>query len=262
MGTLALGRVVDERGRWRGVDGLWVADGSLFPTSLGGPPQLSIYAAGHKVAGHLVECAAMRRARVAGAAARSLLDAAAPTCATCSRPTRQHPEEVEALLAEQTPLPHYDAALVLGCPADPDGTPSPCERCRVKTRGAPVSRAAPSASIVFSGGAAHSPDVEADVMGDLAERRGVPAGDVLREGRALTTWQNVRFSLAILRAHALGDGAGDLDRRSPAARAPHRPLLGPRRRAHRLLRLRSRSAARLARRSGKPLSRRRRRTGS
>ena len=55
MGTLALGRVVDERGRWRGADGVWVADGSLFPTSLGGPPQLSIYAAGHKVAGHIVE---------------------------------------------------------------------------------------------------------------------------------------------------------------------------------------------------------------
>ena len=55
MGTLALGRVVDERGRWHGADGAWVADGSLFPTSLGGPPQLSIYAAGHKVAGHLVE---------------------------------------------------------------------------------------------------------------------------------------------------------------------------------------------------------------
>jgi choline dehydrogenase-like flavoprotein len=55
MGTLALGRVVDERGRWRGVDGVWVADGSLFPTSLGGPPQLTIYAAGHKVAGHVIE---------------------------------------------------------------------------------------------------------------------------------------------------------------------------------------------------------------
>jgi choline dehydrogenase-like flavoprotein len=55
MGTLALGRVVDERGRWRGVDGVWVADGSLFPTSLGGPPQLTIYAAGHKIAGHLIE---------------------------------------------------------------------------------------------------------------------------------------------------------------------------------------------------------------
>ncbi len=53
MGTLPLGAVVDERGRYRGVEGLWVADGSLFPTSLGGPPQLTIYAAAHKIAGEL-----------------------------------------------------------------------------------------------------------------------------------------------------------------------------------------------------------------
>jgi hypothetical protein len=55
MGTLPLGRVTDERGRWRGLANLFVADGSLFPTSIGGPPQLTIYAAGHKVAGHLVD---------------------------------------------------------------------------------------------------------------------------------------------------------------------------------------------------------------
>ncbi len=55
MGTLPIGRVVDERGRWLDLAGLWVADGSLFPTSLGGPPQLTIYAAAHKVAGHVIE---------------------------------------------------------------------------------------------------------------------------------------------------------------------------------------------------------------
>ncbi|HEX8950892.1 MAG TPA: YdcF family protein, partial [Polyangia bacterium] len=55
--------------------------------------------------------------------------------------------------------------------------------------------------IIFSGGAAHSPDVEADVMGALAVRRGVPTGDVVRERRALTTWQNVRFSLRLLGAN-------------------------------------------------------------
>ena len=100
------------------------------------------------------------------------------------------------------PLSHYDTALVLGCPAAPDGTASPCERCRVKSAVRQYRRGAVG-KIVFSGGAAHSPAVEADVMGDLAVRRGVPASDVLREGRALTTWQNVRFSLEILRAHAL-----------------------------------------------------------
>jgi uncharacterized SAM-binding protein YcdF (DUF218 family) len=57
--------------------------------------------------------------------------------------------------------------------------------------------------LIFSGGAAHSPSVEADVMGDLAVKRGVPPEHVLREGRALTTWQNVRFSKKLLDAHHL-----------------------------------------------------------
>jgi uncharacterized SAM-binding protein YcdF (DUF218 family) len=110
--------------------------------------------------------------------------------------------DIEALIAEQRPLAHYDAALVLGCPAQPDGSASPCERCRVKTAVRQYRRGTVG-KIIFTGGAAHSPVVEADVMGDLAVRRGVPAGDVLREPRALTTWQNVRFALVILRAHAL-----------------------------------------------------------
>jgi uncharacterized SAM-binding protein YcdF (DUF218 family) len=117
-------------------------------------------------------------------------------------PYAPHPAEVDALLAAQAPLPHYDAALILGCPADPDGRPSLCERCRVKSA-VRLYRRGRVGKLVFSGGAAHSPDVEADVMGDLAVARGVPAGDVLREGRALTTWQNVRFSQRILKAHQL-----------------------------------------------------------
>ena len=114
-------------------------------------------------------------------------------------PYAPRPADVEALLAEQTPLPHYDAALVLGCPARPDGTPSMCERCRVKSAVRQYRRGTVG-RIIFSGGAAHSPDVEADVMGDLAVRRGVPAGRVVREGRALTTWQNIRFSLRLIGA--------------------------------------------------------------
>src|SRR5207245_599214 len=55
MGTLPMARdplrgVTDEDGRWHGVRGLYVADGSLFPTSIGGPPQISIYTAGRRVA--------------------------------------------------------------------------------------------------------------------------------------------------------------------------------------------------------------------
>jgi vancomycin permeability regulator SanA len=114
-------------------------------------------------------------------------------------PYAPHPEAVEALLAAQTPLDHYDAALVLGCPPAPDGTASPCQRCRVKSA-VRLWRKGAVDTIVFSGGAAHSPAVEADVMGDLAVRRGVPDTRVVRERRALTTWQNLRFSLPLLRA--------------------------------------------------------------
>jgi uncharacterized SAM-binding protein YcdF (DUF218 family) len=113
------------------------------------------------------------------------------------RPYAKRPDEVEALIAEQRPLDHYDTALVLGCPASPDGTPSMCERCRVKSAVRQYRRGSVG-KLVFSGGAAHSPTVEADVMGDLAVRRGVAPADVLRERRALTTWQNVRFSLPLL----------------------------------------------------------------
>lgn len=37
---------VDSEGRHHHLKGLWIADGSLFPTSIGVPPQLSIYALG------------------------------------------------------------------------------------------------------------------------------------------------------------------------------------------------------------------------
>lgn len=37
---------VSSRGKHHHLEGLWIADGSLFPTSIGVPPQLSIYALG------------------------------------------------------------------------------------------------------------------------------------------------------------------------------------------------------------------------
>jgi uncharacterized SAM-binding protein YcdF (DUF218 family) len=104
--------------------------------------------------------------------------------------------EVAALL-EEPRAAKYDAALVLGCPAEPDGSPSLCERCRVKSA-VRLYKKGVVRKLVFSGGAAHSPYVEAEVMGDLAVKRGVPDGDILREGRALTTWQNVRFAKDLL----------------------------------------------------------------
>ena len=36
--------VVDARGRHHELENLWIADGSVFPTSLGVNPQISVYA--------------------------------------------------------------------------------------------------------------------------------------------------------------------------------------------------------------------------
>jgi vancomycin permeability regulator SanA len=115
-------------------------------------------------------------------------------------PYRPRNADIEAVLAQPWPPVPLDVGIALGCPANPDGSASPCERCRVKTAVRQFHRGA-IRNVIFSGGAAHSPAVEADVMGDLAERRGIPREHVFREGRALTTWQNFRFSLRIARDH-------------------------------------------------------------
>ncbi|MBX7190477.1 MAG: GMC family oxidoreductase [Sandaracinaceae bacterium] len=50
MGTDPRSSVVDATGRLHTMDNVWVTDGSLFPTSIGTPPQLSIYTFALKVA--------------------------------------------------------------------------------------------------------------------------------------------------------------------------------------------------------------------
>lgn len=49
MGADAKTSVVSREGRHHHLNNLWVADGSLFPTSTGGPPQIGIYTFGHRV---------------------------------------------------------------------------------------------------------------------------------------------------------------------------------------------------------------------
>jgi len=60
MGTLRMGSdpatsVVDERGRHHTMRSLYVVDGSLFPTSIGGPPQIGIYTLALKVARSVID---------------------------------------------------------------------------------------------------------------------------------------------------------------------------------------------------------------
>jgi choline dehydrogenase-like flavoprotein len=58
MGGAAMGAdpnrsVVDARGRHHQFENLWIADGSVFPTSLGVNPQLSVYALAHLFAAEI-----------------------------------------------------------------------------------------------------------------------------------------------------------------------------------------------------------------
>ena len=60
MGSMALGddpkrSVVASTGEHHQLKGLFVADGSLFPTSLGVPPQWSIYAFAHHLSPHMID---------------------------------------------------------------------------------------------------------------------------------------------------------------------------------------------------------------
>jgi choline dehydrogenase-like flavoprotein len=50
--------VVSSRGRHHEIENLWIADGSVFPTSVGANPQLSIYAHARLFASEIVKSAA------------------------------------------------------------------------------------------------------------------------------------------------------------------------------------------------------------
>jgi len=54
MGDSPQNSCVDSTGRYHHLDNLYVADTSLFPTSTGGPPQLTAYAMGLHVGRHVV----------------------------------------------------------------------------------------------------------------------------------------------------------------------------------------------------------------
>jgi len=49
-GTAPLGTVLDPQGRVLGIDGLWVADGSIMPAPLSRGPHATIAMIGHRAA--------------------------------------------------------------------------------------------------------------------------------------------------------------------------------------------------------------------
>jgi uncharacterized SAM-binding protein YcdF (DUF218 family) len=104
------------------------------------------------------------------------------------------------LPAGNTAATHFDAILVLGYPANRDGTLSPEQRARV-LEGIREYRAGVAPRLILTGGAAHNRFVEAHVMSQFAVSQGVPASDLLEEGHAQNTIQNIFYSAQIMHAH-------------------------------------------------------------
>ncbi|MEO6983373.1 MAG: YdcF family protein [Edaphobacter sp.] len=92
---------------------------------------------------------------------------------------------------------HFDTLIVLGYPANPDGTPSPEQRERV-LEAVREYKSGVASHIIMTGAAAHNQYVEAEVMAQLAESQGVPSEAIVEEPQARDTIQNLYYSAQIM----------------------------------------------------------------
>jgi uncharacterized SAM-binding protein YcdF (DUF218 family) len=104
-----------------------------------------------------------------------------------------------AVPGSNTAREKFDVILVLGNPSKADGTPGPEQRERV-LEAVREWRKGVAPRIVMSGGAAHNGFVEGETMKTFAVQQGVPAEDVIVEGQAKDTVQNVFYTAQIMKA--------------------------------------------------------------
>jgi pimeloyl-ACP methyl ester carboxylesterase/uncharacterized SAM-binding protein YcdF (DUF218 family) len=91
------------------------------------------------------------------------------------------------------------AVLVLGHPARDDGTPDPMQEDRVDY-GVEVYRGMHCERLIVSGAAVGNAFVEADIMATLARSRGVAGPEIFIKRHARNTWENIGFSLPVLKS--------------------------------------------------------------
>ena len=95
--------------------------------------------------------------------------------------------------------PPYDAVIVLGSGAPPEGWANPLLVERV-CRAAAEKKAGRARRLIVSGGYTAGHIAEAEMMRAVAVAMGVPAGDVLLEDSSVNTAENAAFSLRVARA--------------------------------------------------------------
>lgn len=99
-----------------------------------------------------------------------------------------------------TDEPLYHNLLVLGWPANPDGSPSTEQRRRVDLA-LRLYEAGLARRAIFSGGAVENEWVEGEVMAAYAVSEGMDPADALVEGEARHTDENIRNSTAMMAEH-------------------------------------------------------------
>jgi len=124
-----------------------------------------------------------------------LMQAAAAAVTTSALMANYH-----AIPLSNTDSKHFDAIIVLGTPTQDDGTPSPEQRERVE-EGVREFKAGVAQELIMTGGAAHNSFVEGESMKKLAGSEGVPAENVIVEGKAQDTIQNIYYSDQVLETH-------------------------------------------------------------
>ena len=105
-----------------------------------------------------------------------------------------------AIPSSDTNLRHFDTIIVLGTPANSDGTPSPEQRERT-LEGVREFKAGVAPNLILTGGPAHNQYIEAHVMATLAIAQGVPPSAVIEEDHAQNTIQNIFYSQRIMTEH-------------------------------------------------------------
>ncbi len=109
-----------------------------------------------------------------------------------------------AYVPRAQPLRRVGVIIVLGHPANADGSPSAAMREQVALAAA-LYRAGLARALLFTGGAVYNQHVEAQVMADLAVRLDVPAAAIAMETQARDTVENARYGRQIMQARGWRD---------------------------------------------------------
>ncbi len=107
-----------------------------------------------------------------------------------------------SLLPPQCALERHDVIIVLGCPSQVDGSASTCQKRRTEMALA-LRDAGYADRFITTGGAVHTPQVEADALAALLTEAGVADSDILREPQAQHTDENLHFSTLLMQERGL-----------------------------------------------------------